>query len=122
MLKQKISFNSAYFLSVLGAGIFLVLILWLVSKLFIDGLYPLASILSAVALFVAMVYLRPRFGPFRWLGLGISLALLFTIYPIIYTLYLSFTNMGSGHLMSEAQAIARLEAQQFLPENGATFK
>lgn len=122
MLKQRITFNASYFLGLLGVLVFLALILWLVSKLFIDGLYPLASVLSAVALFVAMVYLRPRFSPFRWLGLGISLALLFTIYPILYTLYLSFTNMGSGHLMSEAQAIQRLEAQQYLPENGASFK
>ena len=69
-----------------------------------------------------MVYLRPRLTAFRWMSVGIALAFLFTIYPIAYTVYLSFTNMGSGHLMSKPQAISRLEAQQFLPENGETFK
>jgi ABC-type sugar transport system permease subunit len=121
-MKSKATFNSSYLLNVLGAGIFLALILWFISKLFADGLYPLASVLAAIAVFIALVYLRPRLTAFRWMSVGIALALLFTIYPIAYTVYLSFTNMGSGHLMSKPQAISRLEAQQFLPENGETFK
>jgi len=121
-MKSKATFNSSYLLNVLGAGIFLVLMLWFISKLFADGLYPLASVLAAIAVFIALVYLRPRLTAFRWMSVGIALALLFTIYPIAYTVYLSFTNMGSGHLMSKPQAISRLEAQQFLPENGETFK
>src|SRR5690606_4513417 len=51
----------------------------------------------------------------------IALALLFTLYPLLYTLYLSVTNMGSGHLMSKQQAIDRLESQLYLPEDGQTF-
>jgi ABC-type sugar transport system permease subunit len=121
-MKTQSTLSGSYFLNLAGVGIFLVIILWLISKLLADGLYPLASALSAITVFVCMVYLRPRFTPFSWLGVGISLAILFTIYPIIYTIYLSFTNMGSGHLMSKEQAIARLEAQQFLPEDGETFK
>jgi ABC-type sugar transport system permease subunit len=121
-MKSNATFNSSYLFNVLGAGVFVVLILWFISKLFVDGLYPLASVLGAIAVFIAMVYLRPRLTAFRWMSVGIVLALLFTIYPIAYTVYLSFTNMGSGHLMSKPQAISRLEAQQFLPENGATFK
>ena len=121
-MKSKATFNSSYLFNVLGAGVFVVLILWFIAKLFADGLYPLASVLAAIAVFIALVYLRPRLTAFRWMSVGIALALLFTIYPIAYTVYLSFTNMGSGHLMSKPQAISRLEAQQFLPENGEKFK
>lgn len=121
-MKSKATFNSSYLFNVLGASVFVVLILWFISKLFADGLYPLASVLAAIAVFIALVYLRPRLTAFRWMSVGIALALLFTIYPIVYTVYLSFTNMGSGHLMSKPQAISRLEAQQFLPENGEKFK
>ena len=121
-MKTRETFNSSYLLNLLGVGIFLALILWFISRLFADGLYPLVSVLGAIVVFVAMVYLRPRLTAFRWMSVGISLAILFTIYPIIYTFYLSFTNMGSGHLMSKAQAISRLEAQQYLPENGEKFK
>jgi len=122
MMKNKTSFTSSYFFNILGAGAVLAFILWFISKLINDGLYPLASAMSAIAVFIAMVYLRPRFTPYRWLGIGIVLAMLFTIYPIAYTFYISATNMGSGHLMTKAQAISRLQDLQYLPENGSSYK
>jgi ABC-type sugar transport system permease subunit len=114
--------NYSYFINIIGAGAFLVAALWLISSLIADGLFPLASILGAIAIFIALVYLRPRFSPYRWLGIGVVLALLFTVYPIAYTFVISVTNMGSGHLMSKNQAIERLEAQQFLPDDGASYE
>lgn len=122
MLKNKAIITPSYFLNLLGAGAILAFILWLISKLINDGLYPLASALGAIAVFIAMVYLRPRFSAYRWLGIGIVLSLLFTVYPIAYTFYISATNMGSGHLMSKAQAISRIEALQYIPESPLTFK
>lgn len=121
-MKNTTAFNSSYILNLFGVGIFLAFILWFLSKLYADGLYPLASVVAAIAVFITTIYLRPRLTAFRWMSVGITLAVLFTVYPIVYTVYLSFTNMGSGHLMSKPQAIARLEAQQFLPEDGETFK
>lgn len=121
-MKNQTTLNSSYIFNFFGVGIFLAFILWFISKLFADGLYPLVSVLGAIAVFISTVYLRPRLTAFRWMSVGITLAILFTIYPIVYTVYLSFTNMGSGHLMSKPQAISRLEAQQFLPENGETYK
>jgi arabinogalactan oligomer / maltooligosaccharide transport system permease protein len=121
-MKTRTIFNPSYLLDLFGTGIFLFFILWLVSRLIADGLFPLASALSAIAVFIAMIYLRRRFTPLRWLGIGMALAMMFTIYPIIFTFYLSVTNMSSGHLMSKAQAISKLEAMQFLPENGTTYK
>ncbi len=50
-----------------------------------------------------------------------ALAMLFTLYPILYTFYISVTNMGSGHLMSKQQAITRLEKQLYLPEGGEIY-
>lgn len=120
-MNNKAVGGSSYLVSVLGAGTALAAILWLISKLISDGLYPLASALGAIFVFVALVYLRPRFTPYRWLGVGIALAMLFTVYPILYTIYISVTNMGSGHLMSAAQAIKKIEALQYLPEDGLSF-
>ena len=96
--------------------------LWLISVMLADGLFPLASALAAIAVFIAIVYARRRFSPMRWLAIGIALAVLFTVYPLFYTVYLSVTNMGSGHLMSKQQAIDRLEAQTYLSEDGASFR
>lgn len=113
--------RSSYIINLIGVGLVLLFILWLITRFITDGLYPLASILAAIAVLLGMIYLRPRFTPFRWLGVGLALAMLFTLYPIFYTFYLSFTNMGSGHLMSKQQAIERLEKVQYLPEEGETY-
>ena len=96
----------AYIANVALVGICLIAALWLISVLLADGLYPLASALSAITVFLALIYLRRHFTPFRWLGIGIALAMLFTLYPLLFTLYLSVTNMGSGHLMSKPQALS----------------
>ncbi|MEP7293342.1 MAG: ABC transporter permease subunit [Chloroflexota bacterium] len=103
-------------------GIFVVGSLWLIGRLLADGLFPLASALSGIVVFLVLVYIRRHFTPLRWLAIGISLALLFTLYPLLYTVYLSVTNMGSGHLMSKQQAISRLEAQTYPAENGQTYQ
>jgi arabinogalactan oligomer / maltooligosaccharide transport system permease protein len=120
MNDKRISLS--YILNVVAVGIVLILMLWLITNLFIAGLYPLASAVSAVTVFVALVYLRPRFSPLRWMGVGIALAIVFTLYPIFYTFYLSVTNMGSGHLMTRQQAISRLEEQLYLPEGGKAYR
>jgi ABC-type sugar transport system permease subunit len=113
--------RNTYFLHLGLLGIFLAAMLWLITIFLSDGLFPLASALSAIVVFVTLVFIRRYFTPLRWLAIGIALALLFTLYPLLYTLYLSVTNMGSGHLMSKQQAISRLEAQLYLAAEGQTY-
>ncbi|MBN2471776.1 MAG: ABC transporter permease subunit [Anaerolineae bacterium] len=113
--------TTSYIVNLLLVGVMLVAISQLVFRFFVDGLYSLGIAVSAVTLFLTIVYVQRRFTPFRWLGIGVALALLFTLYPILYTFYLSVTNMGSGHLMSKQQAISRLENQTYLPEDGLTY-
>ncbi|MBN1565772.1 MAG: ABC transporter permease subunit [Anaerolineae bacterium] len=112
-------FNYALNLGVMG--VILIAILRVILLLYADGLYPLASVLSAIAVFLAIIYLRRRFTPVRWFGIGIALALLFTLYPILYTFYLSTTNMKSGHLMTKQQAINQLEDQTYLVEGDQSY-
>jgi ABC-type sugar transport system permease subunit len=114
--------NLGYMINLGLLGLFLATMLWLISVLLADGLYPLVAALSAIAVFVALVYVRRQFTPLRWLGVGIALSLLFTLYPILYTFYLSVTNMGSGHLMSKEQAIHRLESELYMPEDAETYQ
>jgi arabinogalactan oligomer / maltooligosaccharide transport system permease protein len=102
-------------------GVFLAGTLWLITSLFAEGLVPLASALSAIVVFLTLTFLQRKFTPLRWLAIGIALALLFTLYPLFYTLYISVTNMGSGHLMSKQQAIHRMESEMYLPEEGQTY-
>lgn len=111
----------AYLIQIAALGVFLVAALWLITSLMLQGLQPLASALSAIVVFSALIFLRRKFSPWRWLAIGIALAGLFTLYPLFYTVYISLTNMGSGHLMAKQQAISRLESELYLPEEGQTY-
>ncbi|MCK6579470.1 MAG: ABC transporter permease subunit [Anaerolineae bacterium] len=111
-----------YLLHLAVFGVFLAGALWLITSLFAAGLVPLGSALSGIVVFLALIFLRRKFTPLRWLAIGIALALLFTLYPLLYTLFLSVTNMGSGHLMAKQQALARYESELYLPAEGETYR
>ena len=72
-----------------------------------------ASTISAITVFLLIVYLRRTYSAMRWMAIGVALAALFSVYPILFNVYLSFTNMGGGHLISKQQSIERLESEQY---------
>ncbi len=114
--------TSAYVRTAVAVSLFAVGALWLIRALIIDGLFLLASMISAVTVFLLLVYLRRRFSAMRWMAIGVAVAVLFAVYPIVFNIYIGFTNMGSGHLFTKEQAIARLEAETHLAEDAPTFR
>lgn len=111
----------AYLFNLLLLGVVVAGMLWLITNLIADGNYPMATMVSAITVFLCLVYLRPRFTPMRWLAVGLALAMMFTLYPIFYTFYIAFTNMSDGHLLSKQQVIERLEEELYLPEGGTSY-
>jgi ABC-type sugar transport system permease subunit len=93
----------------------------LMGRLIADGLIPLASVIGAIVIFISLVFLRRRFSPFRWMAVGIAFVILFSVYPIVFTILLSFTNMGGGHLLTKQQSIDRLEGKVYVPEGAAEY-
>jgi arabinogalactan oligomer/maltooligosaccharide transport system permease protein len=59
---------------------------------------------------VDVVYSTRRFIPGKYLLPGSIFLVLFAVFPVIYTVYLSFTNYGTGHLITKSQAIDQIEA------------
>src|SRR5262245_43926018 len=96
--------------------------IWLIARLVSDGNYPLTGVLSIIVVFMTVCFTLERLKPYRWLAVGLSLAILFVLYPIFYTFYMSTTNTGFGHILTKQQAIEALEREQYVPENGTTFK
>lgn len=95
--------------------------LLLIYLLAADGVWELAIFIAIVTLFVNVVNLREDLFPIRWMSPALALMALFVIYPIIYTVYVAFTNYGDGHLLTKQQAIERFQQDTFLPEDGETF-
>ncbi|GAB4580837.1 MAG: maltose ABC transporter permease MalF [Anaerolineales bacterium] len=94
---------------------------YLLSNFFRLGYYPFSAALIVVTIFVNVVLLFNRLYPIRWMTLGISFMILFTIYPIVFTVWVAFTNYGDGHLLTKEVAIEQILKEKYLPESGQAY-
>ncbi len=81
----------------------------------------LVAAAAVLTLGVNITFLRRDLFPIRWMALGLVLMVMFAIYPIIFTVFIAFTNFGDGHLLTKEQAITQLEKERYLPETGIAF-
>jgi ABC-type sugar transport system permease subunit len=98
-----------------------VAVIWFIARLVSLGYYPLVAATFIIALFVNVVLLRQEAYPIRWMVVGLVLMAMFTIYPIFFTVWVSFTNYGEGHLITKTQAVDQILKAKYLPESGVSF-
>jgi len=96
-------------------------VIWFLGKLLSLGYYPLAAAIFITLIFVNVVLLRQSARPLRWIIIGLALMALFTIYPIFFTIWVSFTNYGEGHLITKEQAVDQILKAKYLPETGKAY-
>lgn len=80
--------------------------------------YFAVLLVTLIALNVA--YLPRRYVPMKYLLPGVFFLAVFGIYPVLYTVYTSTTNYGTGHVLSKAQAIDQIQGQSVQAVEGAT--
>ncbi len=97
-------------------------VIWFITRLVPLGYYPLAAAVGAIAVFVNYVILKKEAYPVRWMVLGLVLMAMFTIYPIIFTVWVAFTNYGEGHLITKEQAVGQIMETTYLPEAGKAYE
>ena len=91
-------------------------------RLIILGYIPLAVVFILIIAIISFSFLIPKAHMFRWMAVGLAAWLLFSIFPILYTIYNAFTNYGDAHLITQTQAINQIESQTYLPETGKAYK
>jgi len=96
--------------------------IWLVYQMVFDGYWPLAATLALVTIWVNIVFLSGRFYPLRYVAPGLALMVIMVLYPILFTFYVSFTNYGTGHLVTKPLAIEQIESQTFLPADATIYQ
>jgi arabinogalactan oligomer / maltooligosaccharide transport system permease protein len=96
-------------------------VIWFLYKLVDLGYFPLAAAILIITLFVNVVILRQEAYPIRWMVIGLVFMALFTIYPIIFTIWVAFTNYGEGHLITKQQAVDQILNLKYLPEAGKAY-
>ncbi len=108
-------------LRLLGLVIFTSFSLLFIYLLLGDGYWPLALLVGIITIVINYIFLNPNAYPMRWMSPGLAFMLLISVYPIAYTIYISFTNYGTGHLLPKVQAINVLESRTFLPDESGTL-
>ncbi|MCB9138177.1 MAG: ABC transporter permease subunit [Caldilineaceae bacterium] len=95
--------------------------IWIVYRMVGDGYWPLAAVLIFITIGLNIVFLSGRMYPLRYIAPGLALMIIMVLYPILFTVYVSFTNYGQGHLVSKQDAIGQIESQTYLPEDAAVY-
>ena len=118
---ERSATSAGTILRLLGLVIFTAFSLFFIYLLLSDGYWPLAGIMAVITLVINYIFLVPSAYPMRWMSPGLAFLLLISVYPILFTVYISFTNFGATNLLPKAQSIEVLEQRTFLPETGATL-
>ncbi|GBU28388.1 maltose transporter membrane protein [Treponema sp. R8-4-B8] len=108
-------------IKIAGTAVFCFFGCYFMFRLFRDGFAAFAIFVGAATCFVTLIMLRNSLTPWRWLAAGLVMAVLFTVYPILYTIYLSYTNMSGGHLLTKAQVVRRLSQEMYNPDDGGSW-
>jgi ABC-type sugar transport system permease subunit len=109
-------------LRILALALIDAITIWLVYQMVFDGYWPLAAVLGLVTIWVNIVFLSGRFYPLRYVAPGLSLMVIMVLYPILFTFYVSFTNYGTGHLVTQQLAIEQIESQTYLPADATIYQ
>jgi len=94
---------------------------WFIQNAVSRGFSQLLWVMVVITIMLNVIFLHPKAYPFRWMALGLSFLTLFTIYPMLFTFYVAFTNYGDGHLLTKEQAIPLIEKTTFLSEGGKSY-
>lgn len=89
--------------------------------LFGGGAWYFGAAVVVVLVGLNVVLLVDRLVPWRWLAPGLAFLVLLTIAPVVYTLYVAFTNYSSSHLLSRSQAVTALQVDTYLPDGAPTY-
>ena len=114
-------FTQSGIIRILGLLAFDAFIIWFISQALRNGFYSLTAVIVVVGVLVNTVFLVPRLAPVRWMVTGLSLMIIFVIYPIIFTVSIAFTNYGDGHLLTKEQALDQILTRSYLPEEGKAY-
>jgi ABC-type sugar transport system permease subunit len=94
---------------------------WFIQNAIANGFDQLVVVIGIIAVMLNLIFLIPKAYPFRWMAIGLSFLILFTIYPMVFTIYVAFTNYGDGHLLTKEQALPLIQKTTFLSETGKSY-
>ncbi len=111
------NFNSAALVRI-TIGVILSFIFLGISYIGVQEELPFLVLIGIVlSLLSVIVWYKKSFLSYRFLFPGMMCFLIFTIFPIFFSVLISFTNLGTGHFFSKEEATKTLLQNSYLPEN-----
>jgi len=98
-------------------GILNALALWAIPILWGDSQWILLGVLAISVVGIDYTFLSKKAFPLRFMLPGLLFMLVMVIFPIGYTVYVAFTNFGTGHILTKAQAVDQYAHRYLLQEN-----
>lgn len=102
-------------------GIVNVVFIWIALYLLNAGAYLVFALLLLGALLANFIFISPKAYPYRYLLPAAFFMVLLVVYPIIYTLYISVTNYGTGNILNKEQVITQFESRYVLEAGAESF-
>jgi arabinogalactan oligomer / maltooligosaccharide transport system permease protein len=104
-------------------GVVNALAVYAVSVLWPERVWTGVVMAVAAAAIIDLVYLSRRQLPLKFLLPGTLVVLTFLVYPVLYTGYIAFTNYGTGNVLTQPQATARIVAGSIaIPEDATRYQ
>jgi len=83
--------------------------------------YGVAALPLLGAGLITYIFLSEKRYPLRWLVPGLVFLSVMVVYPIGYTIVASFSNIGTGHMLSKEQAVTQLLSRTYAPDDAVTY-
>lgn len=104
------TFNRILWGIVLGGAVFFA------ARMAWAGAPLLGAVLLAAALLAAWVYTSARAHASRYLLPGLATFAVFVLMPLLYTVYIAFTNFSGEHLLSQDRVRAWFAQDVYVPD------
>ncbi|MBK8024320.1 MAG: hypothetical protein IPK19_23535 [Chloroflexi bacterium] len=92
------------------------------STSFATATFFLGFTIIVTSLLLSLVLVRNALKPMRWMVPSLALVALLVIYPMFYTVYVSFTNFSDGHRHTKPEAVELMAQTKFLPEGATSYE
>jgi arabinogalactan oligomer/maltooligosaccharide transport system permease protein len=108
-----------WLVKIVALGIIDALAVYAILVLAAEGNWPVALAIAVVTVAVNAIYLVPGLLPAKYLTPGLIFLLVFQVFVIGYTVYIAFTNYGSGHISTKDDAVNALllQSQTRVPDS-----
>lgn len=100
-------------IKVLILGLFDALMLRLLISLYFQDQYALLVSAAVGLILINIVVIVDKAYPYRYLLPGLLFMFAMVVYPIVYNVYISFTNYGTGNILSKSQVIEQIEGRTY---------